>query len=186
MATAPVFSLPSLGRFTELPADRMSAEQQEVASAFTSRRGSVPAPFRIFLSSAPLARRLMAISDYVLRNGLLSQREVETAVLVAAQRMKATFVQAAHRKIAASAGIPPDKVEDILAGRDPGFTEARQQAVYECAVTMLDRSQDDAAFAKVTAVLGHDGVVEVAAVLGFYATCGFTLGFYEVPPPLSP
>ena len=48
---------------------------------------------------------------------------------------------------------------------------------------MLDKTQNDAAFERVTSVLGHDGVVEVAAVLGFYCTCGFALGFYEVPPP---
>lgn len=185
MTAAPVFTLQSLGRFTEIPADEMSADQVEVAAAFTNRRGTVPAPFRIFLSSAPLARRLMALSDYVLRNGLLSQREVETAVLVAAQRLNAPFVQAAHRKIAAGAGIPAEKVEDILADRNPCFADERQQAVYECAVAMLDRKQDNATFARITSVLGHDGVVEVAAVLGFYATCGFALGFYEVPPPLS-
>ena len=129
MTTAPTFTLTSLGRFTEIPAAQRSAEQAEVADAFTKRRGTVPAPFRIFLSSAPLAQRLMALSDYALRNGLLSQREVETAVLVVAHRLKATFVQAAHRKIAAGAGIPPEAIEAILAGKDPAFPDRRQQAV---------------------------------------------------------
>jgi 4-carboxymuconolactone decarboxylase len=183
--TAPTFTLPSLGRFAEIPADSMSVNQAEIARAFSSRRGTVPAPFRIFLSSAPLASRLMALSDYILRNGLLSQCEVETAVLVAAERLNATFVRAAHRKIAASAGIALDKIEAILAGRNPDFADTRQQAVYECSIAMLDRCQDDGKYTRITSVLGHDGVVEVAAILGFYATCAFTLGFYEVPPPLS-
>jgi 4-carboxymuconolactone decarboxylase len=186
MTAAPTFTLTSLGRFSEIPAAQYSPEQTEVAEAFNKRRGTVPAPFRIFLSSAPLAARLMALSDYVLRNGLLSQREVETAVLVVAQRLQATFVLAAHRKIAASAGIPAETIDAILAGRDPAFSDQRQQAVYECAATMFDQTQNDASFAKVTSVLGHDGVVEVAAVLGFYCTCGFTLGFYDVPPPAGP
>lgn len=186
MTAAPTFTLTSLGRFTETPAASLAPEQAEIAGAFTRRRGSVPAPFRIFLSSAPLAARLMALSDYVLRNGLLSQREVETAVLVVAHRLNARFVQAAHRKIAASAGIPVETIEAILAGQDPAFADSRQQAVYECATVMLDHTQNDATFSRVTSVLGNDGVVEVAAVLGFYCTCGFTLGFYEVPPPAAP
>jgi 4-carboxymuconolactone decarboxylase len=186
MTAAPAFTLTSLGRFNEIPAASLSPEQADVAGAFTKRRGSVPGPFRIFLSSAPLAARLMALSDYVLRNGVLSQREVETAVLVVAHRLDAPFVQAAHRKIAASAGIEAEAIEAILAGRDPAFADGRQQAIYECAAAMLDRKQNDTTFSRITSVLGHDGVVEVAAVLGFYCTCGFTLGFYEVPPPAAP
>lgn len=183
MATAPTFTLTSLGRFNEVPSETLSQEQAAVANAFTNRRGTVPAPFRIFLSSAPLAARLMALSDYVLRNGLLSQAEVEIAVLAAARKLDAKFVQAAHRKIAASAGIPAQAIEAILAGKDPGFCDTRQNAVYRCATVMLNGGQGDAAFKEVTSVLGNDGVVEVAAILGFYGTCAYTLGFYEVPLP---
>lgn len=183
MTTAPAFTLKSLGRFTEIPQSSLSPQQAEIADAFIKRRGSIPAPFRIFLSSAPLAGKLMALSDYVLRNGLLSQREVETAVLVVAHRMSATFVQAAHRRIAAGAGLPSEAIEAILAGRDPSLADRRQQAVYECASAMLDRTVDEATFARVSSILGNDGVVEVAGVLGFYCACGFTLGFFRVPPP---
>jgi 4-carboxymuconolactone decarboxylase len=186
VATAPTFTLASLGRFNEIPSEAFSPEQAAVANAFTNRRGTVPAPFRIFLSSAPLAGRLMALSDYVLRNGLLSQIEVEIAVLAAARKLDAKFVQAAHRRIAASAGIPTAAIEAILAGKDPGFSDARQRAVYRCATIMLNGRQDDAAFKEVTSVIGNDGVVEVAAILGFYGICAYTLGFYEVPPPQSP
>ena len=183
MTSAPTFTLTSLGRFPEISAASMSPEQAAIAKMFTDRRGTIPAPFRIFLSSAPLAGRLAALSDYVLRNGLLSQREVETAVLVVAHKLDAAFVKAAHRRIAASAGLSAEAIEAILAGRDPTFGNSREQAVYECAVIMLGNSQEDEIFRRVTSVLGHEGVVEVAAILGFYCTCGYTLGFYEVPPP---
>jgi hypothetical protein len=49
-------------------------------------------------------------------------------------------------------------------------------------VAMHQGAQNDAGFAKVTKILGNDGVCEVAAILGFYCTCGFVLGFFEVPP----
>jgi hypothetical protein len=62
----------------------------------------------------------------------------------------------------------------------------RQRAVHRCATAMLNGRQDDAAFKEVTSVLGDDGVVEVAAILGFYGICAYTLGFYEVPLPQSP
>lgn len=183
MASAPTFNVASLGRFTEIPAATMSLQQQAVAKSFTDRRGTVPAPFRLFLSSPPLAERLRNLSDYVLRNGLLSQREVETAVLVTAHQLQAEFVETAHRRIAASAGLAAEDIENMLAGRDPRMKNPREQAVYECAVAMFEGTQTDATFKRVTDVLGHDGVCEVAAVLGFYCTCGFALGFFEVPPP---
>jgi 4-carboxymuconolactone decarboxylase len=182
----PTFTLASLGRFKEIPPDRLTSEQAAVADAFVGRRGTVPAPFRIFLSSPSLATRLMALSDHVLRGGLLSPAEVEIAVLAAARKLEARFVEAAHRKIAASAGLPSSVIEAILAGTDPGLTVARQRAVYRCATAMLDGRQDDTTFGEVTGALGHDGVVEVAAILGFYGICAYTLGFYEVPLPVSP
>jgi 4-carboxymuconolactone decarboxylase len=185
VSPAPTFILTSLGRFSEIPPASLSAEQAAVANAFIGRRGTVPAPFRIFLSSAPLAARLMALSDYALRSGQLAPIEVEIAVLAAARKLKARFVEAAHRMIAANAGLPAAAIGAILAGDDPGFSDHRQRAVHRCATAMLDGKQDDATFEEVTSVLGHDGVVEVAAILGFYGTCAYTLGFYEVPPPAS-
>jgi 4-carboxymuconolactone decarboxylase len=173
--------LNSLGRFSEIPTDSLSTQQQAIAKSFTDRRGTVPAPFRIFLSSPRLAERLRNLSDYVLRHGLLSQREVETAVLVTAHHLRAKYVEAAHRRIAASAGLATEHIETILSGRDPSMADAREQAVYECAVAMHQGTQNDANFKRITDILGNDGVCEVAAVLGFYCTCGFTLGFFEVP-----
>ncbi|MFT4115395.1 carboxymuconolactone decarboxylase family protein [Bradyrhizobium sp.] len=175
----------SLGRFEEIPVKKLSPEQAAVSEAFVNRRGTVPAPFRIFLSSAPLAARLMALSDHILRGGQLSAAEVEIAVLAAARKLESKFVQAAHRKIAANAGLPPAVIEAILVGTDPGFSDARQRAVFRCATAMLNARQDDATFGEVASVLGHNGIVEVAAILGFYGTCAYTLGFYEVPPPVS-
>lgn len=183
MAPVPIFTLGSLGRFKEIPPDGYSSEQAAVANAFKARRGTVPAPFRIFLSSPPLAERLMALSDYVLRNGMFSAAEVEIAVLATARKLNAEFVQTAHRRIAAAAGIPAAAIGKILAGSDPNFTDARQNAVYRCAITMLDGAQDEATFDEVSAILGNAGVVEVAAIIGFYGTCAYTLGFYEVSPP---
>jgi 4-carboxymuconolactone decarboxylase len=184
--TPTAVTVTSLGRFTEIPSETFSPEQAAVVTAFTNRRGTVPAPFRIFLSSAPLASRLMALSDYVLRNGLLSQIEVEIVVLTAAHKLQARFVQAAHRRIAANAGVPGAAIDAILDGRDPGFSDVRRHAVYRCAAMMLNGAQDDTTFGEVTATLGHDGVVEIAAILGFYGTCAYTLSFYEVPPPTLP
>jgi 4-carboxymuconolactone decarboxylase len=181
VASAPVSTLASLGRFSAIPEAGMSGEQRAVVKSFMDRRGMIPAPFQIFLSSAPLADRLRNLSDYVLRNGLLSKREVETAVLVTAHHLRAKFVETAHRRIAAEAGLPAETIEAILAGRDPRLSDAREQAVYECAVAM-HQGRQNAGFAKVTKILGNDGVCEVAAILGFYCTCGFVLGFFEVPP----
>jgi 4-carboxymuconolactone decarboxylase len=160
----------------------MSGEQQAIAKSFMDRRGMIPAPFQIFLSSAPLADRLRNLADYVLRNGLLSKREVEIAVLATAHHLKAKFVEAAHRRIAAEVGLPADAIDAILAGRDPKLADAREQAVYEGAVAMHRGTQSEASFTGITNILGNDGVCEVAAVLGFYCTCGYVLGFFEVPP----
>lgn len=180
MSATPQFKLRSLGKFQEAPRESWTPAQLEVAIPFEQRRGTVPAPFRLFLSSAPFAKRMQALSDYVLRNGLFSSDEVEVAVLTAAAHLKFDFVAVAHRKIAAAAGVPQAAIDAILAGQVPAFANPRHEAVYRCARAMLTRTD---AFDSVIAVIGQDGACEIAGILGFYCTCGFTLEFFEVPNP---
>lgn len=175
-----------LGRFPGVPAERMSSEQVALAAAFVDRRGAIPGPYKIWLSNASFATKLKALSDHLLRNGMLSPRESEIAILVTAQRLHAPFVAAAHRRLAAQAGLSEAVIGAICDDETPIFDDPRERVVYEVALAMHSgMPPDHALFERAVSLLGHDGLSELAGLLGFYCACAFTLGFYAVEPPPS-
>jgi 4-carboxymuconolactone decarboxylase len=175
--------LPPLGRFPGLAPERMTAEQVDLAAAFTRRRGAIPGPYKIWLTNAAFAARQKSLSDHLLRSGLLSPREAEIAILVTARKLDAPFIAAAHRRLAAAAGLPAAAIEAICAGTPPALEDARERIVYEAARAMHEeRPPERALFDRAVGLLGHDGLSELAGLLGFYCACAFTLTFYAAEP----
>jgi 4-carboxymuconolactone decarboxylase len=48
---------------------------------------------------------------------------------------------------------------------------------------LVDRRVDDATFAAAEALLGETGMVELAALVGYYCTISMILNLFEVPLP---
>lgn len=172
--------LPPFGRFPGIAADQLTADQARLVDAFTGRRGLVPEPYRIWIGSAPLAERLKSLSDHLLR-GDLSSREREIAILVTAHRLSATYVEAAHRRLGAEAGLPAEAIDAICRGERPTLDDRRERSVYEAACAMHDgKALTPERFDSAVSALGHDGLAELSALLGFYCACAFILNFYDV------
>jgi 4-carboxymuconolactone decarboxylase len=160
---------PPLGRFPGIPADAMSAEQKALATAFLDRRGTIPGPYKIWISAPLFATRLKGLSDHLLRQGALSPRACEIAILVTARRLSAPFIEAAHRRLALDAGLPQAAIDAICSDRAPLLGDERERAVYEAALAMhAHRPPGDEAFDRAVAILGHDGLSELAGLIGLY------------------
>ena len=176
--------LPKLGNFPGLPESALGESQKTLIEEFRSRRGLIPGPYRIWLSSPDFAERQKALSDYVIRGGLLSPRECEIAVLVLAQRRGVPYIEVAHRKIAAAAGVSEAIIDAICRGRIPQFADEREEVVYLTALAMVDGATPGPDVVdRAALVLGHDGVSEISGLLGFYCACAFILTYYGAEPP---
>ena len=79
-----------------------------------------------------------ALGTYLSTQSSLSNRELEIAVVVVAQRLASPFVLDAHLRAATKAGHPPAVTDALVAGRRPVFATARESAVYEIARTSVD------------------------------------------------
>lgn len=175
-----------VGRYEEIPVEAMNPEQRAVRDAYVSRAGSVPTPYRMYLSSPALATRLEALSSFLVRGSKLTTREVELAILVIAHHVDSKFVMAAHRKGAAKAGWSQDIIDGACSGKDVAWliADEKERAIYEVARAMaVNRPASMDKYRRYTTVLGQDRIVELAALLGFYCTCAYTVGFHDVPPP---
>ena len=176
--------LPKIGNFPGIPESELGELQKSLIGEFTSRRGLIPGPYRVWLSSPEFAERQKALSDYVIRGGLLNSRECEIAVLVLAQRWRVPYIEVAHRRIAANAGVAETVIDAICEGRTPQFDDEREEIVYLTALAMVNGvPPEPATMERATRTLGHDGVSELSGLLGFYSACAFILTFYGAEPP---
>jgi len=82
----------------------------------TGDRGRLPKPYRVWLASPGLARRLDLLGQFLSQMTSLSKPEAEIAVLSAARRWGGQHVLAVHAREAAAAGLD----EDVTAAPCPG------------------------------------------------------------------
>jgi 4-carboxymuconolactone decarboxylase len=87
-----------------------------------------------------------------------------------------------HERAGMAAGLPADKVEALLSGQSASFSDKREQVVYERA-TCLSNSRwvSRGLFDRAVEELGHEGILDVICLMGFYTSMSMTLAFYDVP-----
>jgi 4-carboxymuconolactone decarboxylase len=177
MADAPTF-----GRYTEIPYDQMTPEQQEGFRAVMEVRGRLSGPSKIYVHNPKLAKVIGPVSAHFRTGYSLSAREREIAVCVINSKWHSAYPTSSHERAAKEAGVPSEKVEAILAGLPTAFTDAREQVVYEIATCLANaRWVSKGLYERAVEALGHVGITDVITLLGHYTSVSMTLAFYDVP-----
>ena len=173
---------PTLGRYTEIPYDRMTPEQQEGYRAVVEARGGLPGPAKIWVHNPKLAKVMGPLGAHFRTGYSLSQREREIVVCVTNSHCRSGYPTNSHEKTAKSAGLPADKIEAILSGLPASFDDAREQAAYEMAICLTSgRWVSKGLYERAVAALGHVGITDVICLIGFYTSVAMTMAFYDVP-----
>ena len=169
-------------RLEEIAPEKLSAQQSAVLEAVVRGRGFVPKPFKIWLHSPELAKRIEALGTWLSASSSLSSRELEIAVVVVAQRLASPFVLDAHVRALTKAGHPASAVDALREGRVPELATARERAVYEIARTANDPSPaSDEIFAQAVEALGRDGLADLVAMIGYDTAVGVAMKLHRVP-----
>ena len=178
MAAAPTF-----GRYTEIPYDRMTPEQQEGYRSLTETRGArLPGPNKIYVENPKLAKVIGPFGAHFRKGYSLSEREREIVVNIITSKWHSAYPTSSHERAAKAAGLPSDKVEAILAGLTTSFEDKREQVVYEMATCLVNaRWVSKGLFDRAVEALGHVGITDVIALMGHYTSTSMTLAFYDVP-----
>jgi 4-carboxymuconolactone decarboxylase len=78
--------------------------------------------------------------------------------------------------------VSSDVVAAVLAGEPPTFAAPRQKLVYDLTRELLDGGVlSDGTFERAIEALGHDGLSDLIAFLGYYTAVALTLNAYAVP-----
>jgi 4-carboxymuconolactone decarboxylase len=172
----------------------MSPEQRKVHDAIVSgRRGMVVGPLRAALHNAELADKWQQLGELLRYRTSLAPRLSELAILVTARHFDCQLEWQQHEPPALQSGIAPEAVAAIREGKAPALPKADEAAVYEYSVELHERHfVSEPAYQRALAVLGSTGLVELTALLGYYAMVAMTLNAHEIPlpegaaPPLPP
>jgi 4-carboxymuconolactone decarboxylase len=124
------------------------------------------------------------IGTFLNKRSSLSEREVETVIILIARHWKGDYVETAHVRMGRKIGLSDAVIEALLAGNDPNFPDPHEAAVYKFASAMIaSRKLSDAEFAEVEKTLGRNGIAEVLVLLGYYTSVAMAMKVHEVPIP---
>jgi 4-carboxymuconolactone decarboxylase len=175
---------PTFGRYTEIPVERMTAEQQAGYRLLVDGpRGRLPGPYRVWVHNPALVHAIAPLSNHFTPGqSALTEREREIAVLVICSKWGAVYPTNAHERRGKEVGLPAAVVEAIVAGRPAVLTDAREGVVYDVALALASgRLIPQDLYDRAVKALGHDGVTDMIVLIGYYTCVSLTMNFYAVP-----
>lgn len=171
-------------RMPELP-ETLDARQQEVFDRIRSGpRGRVRGPLALWLNSPELAERAQHLGELLRFNTVFDPRLSELAILLVARHHNCQFEWYVHAPIAESRGLDAAAIEAIRTGAEPAFARADEVLVHRYVTALLRRNRvPDDAYAAFEEAFGRRGVIEMAALIGYYALGAYTLNAVELEAP---
>ena len=175
-------------RLKEITDEQMSALQRALRDAIYSGprgiRKKLTGPFQIWLNSPELGHLAQALGAHCRYKTTLSPRQSETAILATAHHWKAQYEWIAHEPQALKAGVKPETVKAIQAGRAPKSAQKDEAIIIDFVKELYKNKRvSDKTYKRVHALFGDAGVVELVGICGYYALISMTLNTFraEIP-----
>jgi 4-carboxymuconolactone decarboxylase len=133
-------------------------------------------PSGIWLHSPALGERVRAVNQYLRFEAALGRRLTELAILVTARELDNQFEWTAHEPAALADGLSQDVIDIVKYRRPLTGAGAEESAIIAFGREVLrDRKVSAETFARAVELFGHEGVVNLAALMGNYAATAIML-----------
>ena len=165
--------------------DEMSPAQREIYDeVIAGPRGRMVGPLRAVIHSPALALRWSRLGEFLRYETGIPARQGELAILVTGRRWTSQVEWAVHARAARDAGLPKQIIDAISRLEPPRFDDRRDALVYEFARQLQQTGHVDMkTYRAVHSLWGDAGVVELAALVGYYTMVAMTLNVHEIPLP---
>jgi 4-carboxymuconolactone decarboxylase len=187
LAVIPASRAEEITRFAPLKAEELTPPQKawadDIAVPPRNAKFGNP-PYRAYIRSPDLARRLSALSDYLRWNTSLSPRLSELAILITAREWTAQYEWFAHYPLALKGGLDPKVADAIAAGKRPDTMKDDEAALYDLATALYrDRKVSDAVYKAALEKFGERGIMDIIGIIGYYDLVSMTLITMQAVPP---
>ncbi len=172
----------------------MTPQQQRVYDAMLSgpRKSAPVGPLAVAMHRPELAEAWSALGLVLRFNSSFEPRLREFTILLTGRYWDCQFEWASHEAEARKAGLSAASIETLRRGGTQ-FDAPDEQLIHDYGVELLERHfAGEALYGRVRDMFGVTGVVELTALLGYYAMVALTLNAHEfgvpngVAPPLPP
>ena len=159
--------------------DGLSDAQRAAFDAVAGSRGAVVGPFTVLLHRPELASAAEAMGGYLRYGSQLDASVREAVILTVASLLECRFEQHAHEPLAGTAGI---EVDALLAGRTEGLPPGVRVAVEVARCLITEHRIPDELFFRARTHFGEPVLLDLVALVGYYAFLAMVLNGYEVTP----
>jgi alkylhydroperoxidase family enzyme len=153
--------------YVSQPADPITEEVFEIFD----QEGRAPIALYQALANSPKLLRAYSTLAKGLRYEADTPRELrEIVILRIGQLTGSEYEWAHHRKMAADAGVPEEKVTGLQRWRESELFDPRERAALRCADEMHELALSDEGFRELGEVFTNAEVVEIVLLVAFYET----------------
>ena len=175
-------------RMPMIPEDKMTAAQKKAAAELAAGpRKEIKGPFVALLRSPELMSRVQKVGEYIRFICPLDKRINEFAAIIAARFLNQQFEWWAHYRQALEAGLKRDIADAIAEGRRPTGMAKDEEVVYDVITEVLhNNGVSDATYARGIEQFGEQGLIDLLAVVGYYALLAIVMNVARTAVPEGP
>jgi 4-carboxymuconolactone decarboxylase len=172
-------------RMPPLATGDLSEKQRRVAEELAKGpRGGVKGPFVPLLRSPDLVERLGKLGEYLRFGSSLEARTREFVMLVISREWTNQFEWAVHVPLALKSGVAQETVDALAEGRRPKALPEEEDIAYDvCDELNRTRSLCGTTYRRAVAKFGESGLLDIAAVYGYFVTMCAIMNLAHTPPP---
>ncbi len=163
------------------------AQHTLLASMRATPRGgklSLDGPFGCYMHAPEIGEPIQQLAAFCRFKTRLPKRLSEFAILAVGGLWKSQFEFFVHAREGEAAGIKPDTIRALKAGRAPQNAPRDERALYDFIAELhKNKRVSNRNYARVQKLLGDGGVVELLAIIGSYTLTCMVLNTFRVPLP---
>jgi 4-carboxymuconolactone decarboxylase len=146
--------------------------------------GQYGGPFDAWVRAPELGRRTMRLGDFLWQGTTIGRRIVELGILVTARFWESNVEWAAHSRLARQHGVSDEVIDAIFAGTRPTMAPEDELIAYDVSRSLHEHHElPPDLYERAVSQFGEEGLVELAATIGFYTMVAMTLAAFEVTVP---
>jgi 4-carboxymuconolactone decarboxylase len=175
-------------RLPALNEDELDGAQRALLDALRAGprgdRVKLGGPFGVYMHAPEYGGLTQQLGAFLRFKTSLPPRVSEFAILCTARMWRAQYEWHAHAPLAEKAGVKPETIADIRAGRAPKKAAKDERAIFDLVQEFYrKRRVGDRNFKRVQGFLGDKATIELVAILGYYVGVSMILNVFNVPLP---
>ena len=173
-------------RFPQPTLDQLSEAQKPLGDQLMKVSSvGIGGPYNLLLRSPVLGQLLFDLFDYLRWKTTVPTRLNEFAILIIGRQWRSQVEWFAHAPIATKAGLSPDTIAELKAGKRPSKMAEDEAVVYDFVTELTTTHKvSDATFTRARKLFSDQQIVDLTAVAGNYIMVAMILAMAEqtVPP----